>query len=331
MTDRPDSFADTVLNGALSTPPLSEASLARVRTAVAREWRATAPAPGIRLPAVPRRSLWIALPAAALLAAVSVLPLVRGPSNQGASIGFLTRANGGSPEVSSGLFRHRTLATGEALRVGDRFTTRGAVLFTLARGGTLRVAAGSTLGVTASTQLSLERGLIYLDVPLGPAALSNPLRITTRQGAIEHIGTEFEVMSDDQQVRIRVREGRIRFHSRSSTFVADAGTELLATPGNEVVLRSIDNYGADWAWTAALAPDYAVEGQPLMGFLQWVGRELGRRVDFDGAHAREVADRTILYGSVRGQTPLDALANVLAATSLTYQLSGDEILIASSR
>jgi hypothetical protein len=230
--------------------------------------------------------------------------------------------------VSSGLFGHRTLTTGDALRVGDRFTARAAVLVALARGGTLRVAADSTLKVSAPAELSLDRGLIYLDISPRPSA-ANPLRVITRDGAVEHVGTEFEVKSDDQAVRIRVREGRIRYRRRSNVLVADAGTELLSTPGNEVSVRSIATYGGDWLWIAALAPDYEIEGRPLIGFLQWVSRELGRRVEFDDQRARDTADRTILHGSVRGQPPLKALSNVMATTSLAYELRDDKIWVRS--
>ncbi|HEY4970150.1 MAG TPA: hypothetical protein VII35_09610, partial [Steroidobacteraceae bacterium] len=149
--------------------------------------------------------------------------------------------------------------------------------------------------------------------------------------AIEHVGTEFEVFSDDRTVRVRVREGRVRFLGNTDTIVAIAGTELLAAPGETIARRSIDTYGGEWLWTAALAPDYDIEGKSLIGFLNWVSRELGRPVDFADANARQVADRTILHGSVRGQPPLRAMSNVLLTASLTYDIRGDTIWVRTSR
>jgi ferric-dicitrate binding protein FerR (iron transport regulator) len=174
----------------------------------------------------------------------------------------------------------------------------------------------------------LERGLIYLDIP-SEGGGGSPLRVVTDAGAVEHVGTEFEVKSDDEAVRVRVREGRIRFIGRTDTVVADAGTELLAAPGKTIVQRSIDTYGRDWSWTAALAPDYEIEGRSLIGFLRWVSRELGRPLNFADANARQIADRTILHGSVRHQAPIDAMSNVLATTSLTYEIRGDAIWVRS--
>jgi hypothetical protein len=165
---------------------------------------------------------------------------------------------------------------------------------------------------------------MYVDFPPGA---SNPLRITTVVGEIEHTGTAFEVMSNDHSVRIRVREGRIRFVEANATLSAVAGTELLAVPGASVAQRPVDTYGRDWQWIAALAPDYDIEGHPLIDFLQWASRELGRKLNFSDTHARQIAEQTILHGSVRGQLPVDALGNVLSTTSLAYEIRGDAIWV----
>ncbi len=319
----PHSSDDPVLSNGLRTPTSSAADLERMRMGVEREWRAAAALETART-ACARRARFIGYAAAAALCAATVVLLMTRTSDQSAAVGVLSKVNGGGVETSIGFFRHRTMAAGETLHAGDRLTARGAALVTLARGGTLRMASGSQVEITSPARISLERGLMYLDIPMGA---TNPVRVGTWKGTIEHVGTEFEVMSDDRAVRIRVREGSIRFQLPSTTVVADAGTELVATSANAVSRRTIDTYGGDWFWTATLAPDYEIEGQPLIGFLQWVGREMGRRVDFDTSRTRAVAERTVLHGSVRGQPPLDALSNVLSTTSLAYELRGDKIWI----
>jgi hypothetical protein len=317
---------ERVLIDTLTTPPLDEDGLERMRIAVAQEWLAVTSASMHRQLLI-RRRWWLGM-AAASLAAVIVGFVSMRSTGEPVVIGSLARLNDGGVDVRSGLLRHRALKVGNPLRVGDIVMTRGLALVTLARGGTLRIGAGSTLSVIQPTQLSLERGLIYVDMPAVSTA-SNPLRVITRAGSIEHLGTEFEVMSDQQVVRIRVREGRIRISSGSAVWVADAGMELLTTSGDQFSQRPFATFGRDWLWIAALAPDYPIEGQPLIGFLRWVSRELGRPLDFADAHAREVANTTILHGSVHGQAPIDALATVLATTSLTYALRGDRLWVHS--
>lgn|ERR1039458_3700065 len=327
--DASDASVERVLTDALVTRPLDEAAHERLRVATAQAWRAATSVARDR-PGPARRWRWIGITAAASLGAVVMAIFLTRPAGEPAVIGSLARSNDGGIEVRSGLLRHRVLNVGDPLRTEDTLTTRGSVLVSLARGGTLRIAAGSVLSVTGITQLSVERGLIYVDLP-PDSTHANPLRVMTRAGAVEHVGTEFEVMSDNQAVRIRVREGQIQFLGRSQTIIADAGTELLAMPGGQVARRPVETFGRDWLWTAALAPNCAIEGHRLIGFLSWISRELGRPLEFADAQAREVAQQTILHGSVNDQAPLEALSTVLATTSLTYEFRGDALRIYSRR
>jgi FecR protein len=326
----PASSEDELLASALRTPALSQDALERVRAAVEDEWRATTTVGAVAerpRTAPSSRRRWFAL-AAAAVAAVGVASWVARPPAQEPPLGLVSRAGDGALSVLSAHLPRRSLTQGGELRVGDRATAEGPALVALARGGTLRISAQSEFAVISPSEISLERGLIYLDIPAGTVA-GRPLRIITNAGAIEHVGTEFEVLSDDEAVRVRVREGRIRFVGRTDTVLADAGTELLAAPGKSIVQRPIDTYGRDWLWTAALAPDYEIEGSSLIRFLRWVSRELGRPLNFADANARQIADRTILHGSVRHQAPIDAMSNVLATTSLTYEIRGDAIWVRS--
>jgi ferric-dicitrate binding protein FerR (iron transport regulator) len=320
---------ERLLTAALATPPPSEPTLERLHAAVEQEWRsATAARPPERgRRPRPARARWLALGAAAGLAALGVALWAILPLRPGAAIGSVARLDHGALAVRSGLWQRR-LRSGDPLRIGDRLTSTGPVLVALNRGGTLRVAAGSSIEVTAAARLLLARGLIYVDIPTG-SGTTPPLRVTTPAGAIEHVGTEFEVKSDGRSVRVRVREGRIRFLGEGPPVLAGAGTELLATPGKAPSERSIDVYDNDWLWAAALAPDYEIEGMPLIGFLEWVSRELGRSLDFADVNARQIADRTILHGSISHQAPIDAIAKVLATTSLTYELRGSTLRVRS--
>lgn len=330
MTDQPtdsepDARLERMLKKALAVRPTSRQRLEMLRAAVEREWRSVTPDERV----LPARRFGALVLAAAAVAAVSVALWFWRTSLPAESLGSMSRLGSGGLAVRSGFFDHRTLKNGDALRVGDHLTTRGAALVTLTGGGTLRIAPGSSLIIDSPTQLSLPRGLIYVDIPRELSTVKR-LRVTTIAGAVEHVGTEFEVMSDDRSVRVRVREGSIRFLGQSDTIFASAGTELLAAPGKTISRRSIDTYGGEWLWTSALAPDYEIEGKSLIGFLSWVSRELGRPLDFADANARQIADRTILHGSVRGQAPLQAMSNVLLTASLTYEMSGDAILVRSS-
>jgi ferric-dicitrate binding protein FerR (iron transport regulator) len=314
-----------VLREALRVAPLNADALARIRAATAQEWR-HASGSGLSGPSS-RRALWGSLAAAAAVLAFLLVWYILPPAGS-TNFGMIARSNVGAANVRFQLVRQRALQTGDSVRTGDKLIAHGPVLISLAGGGTLRIAADTVLEITGEAQARLLRGQVYVDLPPGSSA-EHPFRIVTREGTIEHVGTAFEVLENDRIMRLRVREGRVLLQRDNERLAASAGTELTAMPGAAVSRREIETYGRDWLWVAALAPDYEIEGRPLLGFLEWASRELGRPLKFSDPHARAVAERTILHGSVRGREPLDALSSVLATTSLTYEIRGDTIWIQS--
>jgi hypothetical protein len=320
-----DTRVDRALSDALRTQSLDSVSLVRMHAAVVQEWQMSVGSRAVKS----RRWMWGALAAAMSL---TVIALGWFAQRAGAPdvLGSMSRLDRGSAQVRFSLVRHRVLTVGDELRAGDTLTARGSTLVLLSGGGTLRIAANSVIDVRSADEICLESGLIYVDLP-SASIPSGGLHVLTQAGTLEHVGTAFEVLSGEQLVRVRVREGRVRLRSAVSDVVAVAGTELLATPGDGVSRHSIATYGPEWQWVSALAPDYEIEERPLLDFLQWVSREVGRHLDFADAPAREVAEHAILHGTVRGQPPLQALANVLPTTSLVYEMRGDTIWVKSGR
>jgi len=325
-------FEELMVNR-LATEALEPDALDRVRAAVQVAWEMTAkspPQPQAGHFGRHRLPWWAGMAAASVLAVVIGLVLGFHPAAQGEMIGSLAQARGSTLEVAGRFLGHRTVAGGNAIRVGDTFTARGAALVLLTRGGTLRVADGSVIDVAGASQLQLERGSLYVDKPVSLPAAAR-LRVATRTGLIEHVGTEFEVFSNDQIVRIRVREGEVRFSSAIGVQLATAGTQLVATSDGQVTRQAIPTYGPDWQWTAALAPDFAVEGRSLEDYLQWISRELGRPVVYADARARESAQRTILHGAIHSPATLEALDEILSSTSLTYEVADGVIRVHSGQ
>lgn len=317
---------ERALTTALRPRSLGPEALERIRARVQAEWRANHAAVEAEPRAV-RRGRWLSLAAALVLMTLAAGLYWRSPGETYA-FGTVARSDVGMAERRSGFLHVEHLEAGDVLKSGGILQTRGPVLVTLVDGGTLRVAADTVLALTGPTRGALRRGQIYVDLPPGTHSKA-PFQIETRAGTVEHVGTQFEVISNDRLVRVRVREGRVELKGASNDVAAGAGTELTALNDGTITQGTVPTYGHDWLWVAALAPDYEIEGKPLLGFLEWVSREAGRPVQFSDEHARAVAERTILHGSVRGRDPLDALGSVLATTSLTYEIRGAVIWIQS--
>ena len=324
--DRGDEDIRSLLTEALQVSSPDPAVLQRLRERASREWLQSVDRPT-------RSAAW-RNPALALAAALAVLVIgitwYVWPASSPHAFGVVARVEAGGAEVANHWLPRQPLKAGLTLNVGEELLTHGPVLIALASGGTLRVAPDTVLELTSPHESELRRGLIYLDWP-PDHGMAAPFGVSTRAGLVQHVGTEFEVLSNEQIVRIRVREGQVQLRSASQQMLIDAGTQLTASRDGNIVRSPIASYGRDWLWVTALAPDYEIEGQPLVNFLQWAARELGRPLKFADEHAREVAERTILHGSIKGREPLDALSSVLSTTSLTYEIRGDTIWVQSGR
>jgi ferric-dicitrate binding protein FerR (iron transport regulator) len=276
-----------------------------------------------------RRNTFFALAAGVVAAAIGVWiasPRLGGPADPVATMTLAA----GEVRVDSGLFSAwRDVAPGQSLTVGQAIKTgpsgRGALA--MPGGVSARLDHDTKLNITGAGELTLERGALYVDA--GPAAsTASRLDVFTPSGSVRHVGTQYEVRLLGDDVRLRVREGRIEWHARTGGFEQSGSGEQLMIAGDGTVERqAMPLYGEDWDWAAATAPGIEIEGIPLNRFLAWVGRELGREITYvTPATAADVAG-IVVHGSIAGLTPTQALDAVLATTSVRAVIADGSIVV----
>jgi len=298
-----DAGVDGTLGHALRGVALDEVSLARMRSAVHAEWRASIEE---RKPVAMR--LWPGVAAAALiLAALWTGWLAVRPAE---IFGLLQ-----GPLAGSG--------PGDArLRVGAHLDARSNLLVSLQAGGLLRAREGSALDLVGPGEVRLLRGAVYVDAQ--GRSHSSPIRVDTPAGVVRHMGTQFEVAVVGNQVRVRVREGIVSV--RDDLRVGE-GEQLTVEPGGSVLRESFAPYDSAWRWVETPAADVPVDGRSLAFLLRWVARDTGRKLEFADVHSATIADDTILHGSVAGLAPELALRAMLATTSLEADVQVDRIVV----
>ena len=309
------------LEDGLARAPLTDDAYTRIHAAVTAEWR-TSVAASSRRP----RYRWLTV-AAGLAAATVAGALLLQMFAKTPTLGIVARVDRGALVSLHRVLPDQRLEMRAALRVGNVLVASNPVLVELQRGGNLRIAGGSRLEVTAADEVSLDKGEIYLDFPpdLHRAAA---FVVRTPLGLVEHLGTQFDVAVTNE-LRIRVREGSVRLRRGSQTETAGAGTELVVPRVGQTSQLSIATHGPEWSWIEALEPDFPIEDRKLSDFLQWAARETGRQVSFRDEHAREVAERTRLHGSIHGLSITQALETVFATTSLQYNFEQSWIEVSS--
>lgn len=214
---------------------------------------------------------------------------------------------------------------GDALLSGETIVTgpQDLAALSLSGGGELRMNSGTSLRLAAARRFDLSAGQVYLDSGSTAAAA---LMVETPAGLVRDIGTRFDVRIEGPRVRVRVRDGAVRLLTRGLEVDAAAGNQLVASPGARPDVSPVPTYGAEWNWITRAAP-FAIEGATLDDFIRWIEREDGRRVVFADPGLRKTAGAARLHGSVAGLTAEDALGIVLPASGLTYEISGDRIIV----
>src|SRR5688572_7464781 len=167
--------------GAREKPP-AEVERA-VREGLRAEWRAMVD----EKRGLQRRRIGLALAAGIVAAAIGIWLAMPGPPVPGADLGRIAVAAGGL-RVKTGFFSGweaaesgRLLSAGDAVEAGP--VARGALA--LVSGVTARLDGGTRVTLASATELVLERGALYIDAGLEPAAAA-PLDVTTPSGRIRH-------------------------------------------------------------------------------------------------------------------------------------------------
>jgi ferric-dicitrate binding protein FerR (iron transport regulator) len=309
--------------------PIAAERLARVRTAVHGAWRDE----HVARPSKTRRR-WLTLAAALVVASVVIALAIWRPIRTPAPVPVPVVVAHIDQVMGQATGSPASMAAGGAVMSGSMVTTSvGTLAMTLTSGVHLRLAAASSVRVDSVTDVALERGAVYVDSagahPTQPGA--SPISIRTPSGLVRDIGTQFEVRIEVRLagagVRIRVRDGQVRVtYANGADARAGAGEELFSRPDGSdrsIDRRPIATTGSEWAWAERAAPPFAVEGQTLGAFLDWVSHEGAWTVTFADRRLSATARTTVLHGRpdlLMELTPAEALDVILPTCGLRHRI-----------
>lgn len=331
---------DAVVRDLLRRPrpaAIDAARAARVRPAVHAAWKDAAHSTrnwqrGVRLRRFASPARQVAIAAAAVLVVAIAVTLVNWLREPGApqaaapiaSTLFVT---------SEVVFQHdgqaRAGRVGDGLRPGTRITTHGGhAAIALANGVELRFDSNTDITLETEGRMSLAHGALYLDSSnrTGPP---ETVAIDARGTVIRNIGTRYEVRLSDQELRVRVRDGRVEVASAFGVREADRGGQLRVTSAGILAGRASTS-GADWDWIVRAIRPPQLEGRPLPEFLAWAEREGGRPIRFADPALERANVATIVYGAIESLTVEEALDVVLPSCGLARRTDGDVITIVAA-
>jgi ferric-dicitrate binding protein FerR (iron transport regulator) len=217
-------------------------------------------------------------------------------------------------------------AVGQPVLVGETIQTDASSRAALAfpSGLSLRIDRSTRFTVAAVDRIELSAGALYVDAPSTPAS-NDALTISTPAGSVRHVGTQYEVRTHANSIQVSVREGRVLVTAANgSNNTGEAGQMLRLNVSGELTRTTLAATDPQWQWTLQAAPVFDIDNQTLSSFLQWIGRETGRRVVYSSPQAEAAATEVKLRGSIAGLDADAALAAVLSTTQLRRYRTPDE-------
>jgi len=279
-----------------------------------------------------RRSVAFGLAASILLAVTAVLmrppaglpedpPQLARIARQSGNI-FMRRL--GQPEADSKRLAQQGLAAGQVVHTSPD----ARLALNWFTGASLRLNENSELVLLSGQAIELTRGQLYVDAGTdrGTSDANLPIEIRTRAGVVRHLGTQYITAVDPEGTTVTVREGRVSVALAQSETFAKAGEQLRVSAQGRTERLPVPVYGELWRWAESITPALELDGLSAWSFVQWAGRETGRRVVFDSDATESLARETLLRGTV-DQQPLRALGLILQTSDLDHTTSGGEILI----
>jgi hypothetical protein len=300
------------LRRAFEAEPLSAQQLARICGQVADAWRTAHP--------VRRRSWrrWVAALALPLLAGLAGVAYLQ--ERASAIVAIYSGGLPGNLELVRAGAAPTPLANGAPLVAGSFVVARGAGELRWLRGGILRLQAGARLRVVDRGVAELQSGSLYVAL-VGPHA-ADVLAVRTPFGTVQHIGTRFLLTVSGDAIDLSVREGSLRLSGPQSVDLG-AGHAVHIDGAGHIAHHALRAGDPAWTWVGAPLYPFDPDGQTMLALLQWVAQERQCALLFDDDATRRRAEQTILHGAIRGLSVDDALAQMLATTTLTADFAGD--------
>jgi ferric-dicitrate binding protein FerR (iron transport regulator) len=311
MEDRDEHDIARVLKkvGARSQPAPQAA--VEVRAAVEAEWRSV-------VSARQQRRRFTGWAAAAGIAVAAVGAWMARPLYlpEPATVATIARVVG-EVQVESSRGQWTRVATGDTVREGTTVRTGddGRAALDLPTGVRVRLDTGTVLAFNGVEEASMSQGAVYVDSgsDAGPGAARFVL--DTPAGDVRHLGTQYEARLGDGELRVGIREGRIEVSGPRASVIGSAG-ELLSLREGQVTRSTLAPNASAWNWVTDVTPPFSIEGRTVDEFLTWAGRETGRSVVYASPEVERLARSVTLNGTVDGLPPQQAVAAVLATTSL---------------
>jgi ferric-dicitrate binding protein FerR (iron transport regulator) len=218
--------------------------------------------------------------------------------------------------------------TAGPIRSGDVLRTAGdgQLALRLDQNLLLRVNVDSEIAVVGSDEIDLVAGTVYVDS--GEESTGPGLSIRTPLGSVTHLGTQYEVHLADSGLRLRVREGAVRFSGAAGATLGAAGEQLDIGADGASTRSTIAANDAAWSWATGLATLPEQAEYRVGEALRWVAREQGLTLEYAGPDTERRLNLAPIVG-LGGLDPAETLDVLARTTDLVLTVENGRLRVAN--
>ncbi|TDR17425.1 FecR family protein [Marinicella litoralis] len=234
----------------------------------------------------------------------------------------------GQIQISQNNSDWKNLDNDKTISPGDYLKTQrnNRLMVNLFNGNQFRVDENTHLKVEANNHLTLISGRVYVNSD--STAGHHKLTIDTPLATVNHIGTQYSVEFNSDQLNVGVREGLVLV---ASDHIPQAeltqGRVLNLNDKGEAEYSEVMTYDPIWQWTQKISGGFAIQDQTLTAYLSWVSEETGYPIKWQSDQVRNKAASIKLSGSINGILPVDSLEVILPTTRFKYSIDDNQIYI----
>lgn len=315
---------ETIFSLATPRPTPPELVERRVREAVHAEWQRAVARKRARFTRI------AAVAAVVLLTITGGLLLRPGASpNVIFEQARFLRVEGGGQLFRSGDAMALAASSTYDLKAGDRLRTSSDSGLTLDLGasGDLRLGDQTEVRLTGRETIRLVRGELFLATR---SREGDKISVETAFGRVMHVGTRFQVILTDNELRVDVRDGVVLIDGQRITPTrTGAGTSARLDSKGNFRIEEQAPYGSSWGWVDQLAPPFEIDGRSVHAAALWAAEQSGRELEFSDSAVEREARTTTLHGDLVLEDPLTGLRDVMMTTRLQFALRNNRIYVSA--
>lgn len=194
----------------------------------------------------------------------------------------------------------------------DSFTN-----ITLFDNSQLRINQNTIVEFVNLNEVRLVSGEIYHDAD--NASITNPLKINTSLGNIQHIGTRYLVKKSESDLQISVRNGLVEVSNGVESKQIESGKQILINAQGSQKETNIASYDSLWNWTQNASKPFQVKDKSLNEFIIWYAHENGYQIDWNLSQSKTT--RVKLTGNISGLSKSQQIKTIFLSTKFDYKIN----------